>query len=291
MSMLMIFIIMTYARLETYRTMAGIESLFTTYMEATERTYINMSADNQYNKIHFSKTSTEPKQPNESKPPKGKSSGRLSLLPLTDSKLKESNPKDYEETVLILKRLILSLYADQKNIGNMLEKKPELISEIIDQIPKAVEKLPKSNKKLKPIDLSNLELGAGLDEVFYLMLKGCPSSSHTPTAIVKDGDEDDEDDDYVSDKSYDSLLNFIDFHSSLKINVYIASKPLLLAIYGNPATVEKLLIARKELYQLVKDKKMEADDASERLKSDFQLGNDDNFLEYKVTGSNPQNYT
>lgn len=300
---------MTYAKLDTYRSMAGVEGEFTRYMEAIERSYINLTADKIYDRVTFKKEpspqtpkvdeSKKNEQPNPNpveEKPKGKSNGRLSLNLLVNSKARESNVKEYAETTQLLKSLIQTLYGSQKQFQQLLQMRPTLIDELIDQIPRAVDALPQNIKIKKAEDLSNLELGEGLDEPFYLMLKGCPAIKK-PVKLqqVSDTSDDRADDaeeaeEFTSDKSYDSLLNFVDLHTSLRINIFIASKPLLLAIYGDPVTVENILQKRFELFKSVAHKEMNDAEASEKLKNEFQLRGEGNLLDYKVTGSDPRRY-
>lgn len=284
----MIFTIMTYARLDSFRAMTGLENEFTRYMETMERTYVNMAADRFYDKTTFSKPKSNDTGKDET--PKGKSSGRLSLYPLIDSKIKETNPRKYEETISLLKKLIEALYGDQKHFKEILHKRPGIIEQLIEHISEAAKDLPKEKKIKKPIDLSNLKLGDNLEEFFYLMLKGCPSLVNPPQIPSGDDETDEGGEEFTSDKAYDSLLNFIDLHKNMKINIYIASKPLLKALYENDSTVDKLLHTRAELYKLVKKKNMEADEASEKLKTEFELNDDAGMFEYKVTGSDPEKY-
>jgi hypothetical protein len=314
MSMLMIFTLMTYARLDSYRSTASIEGEFTRYMQTIERSYINLTANKTYDKIHPSskKTASTASPPtksanptqeaaplknaeteNEQKPKK--SSGRLSIKLLINNKEKEKQSSEINETRQIFKDLLHSLYGNKKFFKDQLEKRPDYVDELLNKLSTIVETLPSDIKITQSIDLSNLELGDGLDETFYLMLKGCPSPVQPPKAAeITDGEDSDTDaaddaQEYTSDKSADSLLNFIDMRPFHKINIYLASKPLLLALYGNPAVVDNIMSVRYQLHQQVKAG-MSKEEASEKLKAEFQLGKDNSLLDYKVTGTDPKGY-
>lgn len=295
MSMLMIFALLTYARLETYRTTAGIEGEFTHYMESIERKFINASANRLYEKISFSKKKIEdPKEPTK---PTRKSSGRISLAPLIKGAVDtEKNSRERAELLALLKSLMMVLYGNQKKFQDFLEKNPHFIEQIFEAIPLAIEALPKDKKIKKAADLSNLELGGGLDEPFYYMLKGCPNGVEKEEVVPLSetsedhAEDDDEAQEYFSDKSYDSLLNFVTLSSNLKINVYIASEPLLLALYGDPAVVNHLMNRRFQLYHSVEHEEISTEEASQKLKAEFQINEEENILEYRVTGSDPRRY-
>lgn len=301
MSMLMIFSLMTYAKLENYRSTAGIEGEFTRYMEVVERSYINMSADKMYKKVTFGNAAPTPPPKKEETPPnepkrKGKSSGRLSFYPFVNPVMREEDNKEYKKTVTILKQLIQTLYGEQPHFADLFEKHPTIIDQLIERLPQAIESLPETIKIRKAPDLSNLELGGHLDELFYLMLKGCPSLQsnvelkQTSEKAEERADDRQEAEEFSSDKSYDSLLNFIDLHHSLKINVYLASKPLLIALYGDEAIADNILRARYDLYKTVDREEMSEQEASEKFKTDFPLDGSDTLLEYRVTGSDPRRY-
>lgn len=310
MSMLMVFTIMTYAKLDSYRNTAGVEGEFTRYMEMIERTYINNSADRMYDKVTFSRAASEPQKdlpdkataPKEAPPPqpppapKGKSSGRLSLYPLINAEERAKNPQAYANTAALLKGLIDTLYAGHVEFQQLLQKHPQLVSSLLERISRVAEELPKGKKITKPTQLSNLKLGDDLDEALYMILKGCPGVK-PPNDIkqVSDKAEDDADDsqeaeEFTSDKSTNSLLNFVDMHKSLKVNIYIASKPLLLTLYGDPAIVDKIIEKRFQLFRALTQKELNDTEASSRLKAEFQLGDDSSLLDYKVTRSDPRRY-
>lgn len=309
MSMLMIFALMTYSKLDSYRNHASLEGEFTNYMETTERSYINNSADALYKSINFKRASkANPAKNSESAPtdtPKGKGSGRLSIRPLIYSKFQEENPALYEETVHTFKELVQTLYGHQTPFQEFLQKHHNLLNALIEKLPQAVAELPATVKINRAIDLSNLKLGDPLDELVYLMFKGCTTTAKKEK-IIKETDSEDaleegedpeeeseeseETESYISDKSDDALLNFVDLHTSLKINVYLASKPLLLALYGNPNVVDRLLAVRYQLYKSTRQDKMTKEEASDKLYSEFQLAGSKDLLEYKVTGTNPKGY-
>lgn len=311
MSMLMIFVLMTYARIDTYRSMAGVEGEFIRYIESIERAYINLSADKIYNKVKFSyQEATPPVQTDnqtsatsndgETQPKKkgkGNKFGRISVKLLIDAKAREEKEKEFQEVSQLLKNLIKTLFGPLKSFQTLLHDHPAMIDDIIEKIPIAVTALPENIKIKRASDLSNLNLGGDLDDIFYFMLKGCPRSgpgqkkdSNVAIPNEDNADDSEEANEYTSERSYDSLLNFIDLHQSNLINIYIARKPVLMAIYQDPRIVENIIQKRNELYKAVSHKEMTYEEASEKLKSAFQIGNDDNLIEYTVTGSNPENY-
>lgn len=304
MSMLMILTILTYSRLDTYRTMAGIEGEVSYYMEKTERNAINSAANRLYERIRFSQkpSAQEDSAPSknegekqEEKPKNERGSSRLSLSFLMQEPSAEEDSSSYEETLGLLKNLIFVLYGAQPQFQKHIEEDPDLIEKLVAAISQAIQKQPEESKIKQAIDLSNLELDDSLKEPFYLMLKGCPRSLSTNKTISESEEESADDaieaEEFHSDKTYNSLLNFITLRKNSKVNIYIASTPLLLAIYRDPQLVSHLLQRRADLYKEVyKEKTMSAEEASSALKAEFEARADNALLLYKVTGSDPRRY-
>src|ERR1700733_2769224 len=84
-AMIMVLSMLTYTKLETYRSFSLLNSHFTRYMEKVERGYINTAAENWYINSQATRTTTSTR----TNPPQGgknASRSRLSFLLFIDKK-------------------------------------------------------------------------------------------------------------------------------------------------------------------------------------------------------------
>jgi len=304
-SLLMILALMTYARVDSFRYFLGMDARFEHYMSTVERLDTNEAAENWY------KTS---------KAKKGRGGGgksfnaapRISFKIFVDQKVKQKNPQAYAQTVQWTKNLMTTLYGKQNFFIEATQKNPFFMDQLIEAIENAAQTLPQTQPLKAAIDLSNLDVGPDLKQTFYLMLKGCLREDHaikkspekperqfnvTLPETNEDSDEEDEVADealeYSGAKGYDSLLNYITLRNTTKIRLYLASKPVLQAIFGNASTVDQFIQTRNDLYQSVKSDSMQADVATKELQAAVQshIGNiDDAFFDFRVTKTNPADY-
>ncbi|HEY4830962.1 MAG TPA: hypothetical protein VIH61_00140, partial [Waddliaceae bacterium] len=98
-----------------------------------------------------------------------------------------------------------------------------------------------------------------------------------------------------ANRGYPSLLDFITVKKKkLVIRVFLASQPLLMALFGNPGVVKQILESRIQLYRELKSEAKTAPQASEEFKNLFinkRLPNiPDAMLNFDVSGTNPANY-
>lgn len=310
-SLLMILSLLTYAKVDSFRYFLGMEAQFEKYMSSMERSYTNEAAKQWYKTTFAPKNKPiEPKKnPNDpSQKRTGSSSSRLSFNVFIDETMRNQNPGLLENTTKWAKDLMRTLYSQQEFFKEAEKQNPYFMDQILERLSRAAEQLPKGQKLKNAIDLSTLELGPGLEDIFYLMLKGCvrelevatkPSPS-TVQALNEDESEEDEMEiaeealEYAGAKGYDSLLNYITLRNTPKIKVYLASRPLLQTLVGDPNAVNNIIETRNNLYQAVSSNSMDPVAATEQLKSMFQayLGSgDDAYLDFNVTKTNPAEYT
>lgn len=328
-SLIMVMAMLTYARLETYRSFSLLQAEFKHYMDDTERGYINLDAENWYiNSPGQTKSSTQreekPKTP-APKPPKEKdkttedktkqapSRSRLSFASFIDQKKKKAHEKEYPKLFLMAKKLIYVLYKDQPFFKEMEQKKADFVESLLNALM-AADALPKEHKLKRASDLANLNLAdEELNNILYKMLQKTaerpekiqpPSSEENKAEFIGHPEDKGEDDDseretgkrfeYHTPKGFYSLLDFITLQDATKIRVYLAPQKLLLAIYDDPAAVKAIVEARNDLFKKVKNKTLTPEQASEVFKNQFASVSDPNFddtiLDFKVTKTDPKNY-
>lgn len=308
MTMLMLLVLMTYARLETYRSSQIFQVIFENYMEKDERGYINMIALKTYDAAKGSK-----KESSGSKE-KVMASPRISLSPLLKKGEKEKAPQEAAAFTVLLKNLIMTLYDKQPFYQEMVQQRPAFVDELIAAMVQASAELPEDKALKKAADLANIKLADDqLEDVFYKMLQGAPFKevSAKPAAdLVKEipkeqvQSEDDpgdatsiekEAEEHRSPKGYYSLLDFVTLQSWNKVRVYLASREVLKAIFRDDGIVDDVIRKRNELYHqasLADSEGLKSLSAS--FKNEYQNRSDSaigaDILDFSVTKTNPKKY-
>jgi hypothetical protein len=270
MTVLMLLAMMTYARLESFRGFTFVQSQFKEYMQKTERNYGNEQAWIRYEAAHGSTREKKEEQENEKNP----ASPKLSFNLFINKEERAKYPAELETHITIAKNLMNFLYGDQKFFNEMLEKRPEFLDEIFASLMQMTaqhankEKL--NTKKLK--EIATVDLGdPELNKAFTKMLQGTVEK-------VEDAGADDENLESASTETlfkpkrgYYSLLDFITIQrNKLRIRVFLASPQLLMAIYGNSATVQDILNMRNRLYKQLINKEISPELGKEEFQSLFQ---------------------
>jgi hypothetical protein len=242
---------------------------------------------------------------------KQEGSARLSFRIFIDEKMRAKDPEAYQLNARWTKSLMTTLYGKQRFFKRAIKQSPGFMDKILEDLERAVQELPAKQRPTTAGDLSNLELPPDVAEIFYQMLKGCPREETTAAASANcasaatnfsaaTGDIDEEDDSDNGDEGeeylkegYDSLLNYITLRQTTKVKVYLASRALLEAIFGQPAIAESIISARKTLYHALKNQSLTAQEASEQFKSMFQgytSGKESDYLNFSVSLTNPASY-
>lgn len=302
MTMLMLLSLMTYARLESYRSSQAFQMIFKHYMQEEERGYINIQAEKTYDSIKVSENKGKPGIKIDASP-------RIGIALLLDKDRDQKN-KEWEQTKLLLKNLMSTLYHTQPFYLHIEEERPSFIDELMRAITQAVDELPQEKKPKMADDLANLKLNdPELDRILYKMLHGAfytqkiedhdstkkqkPAEAESDIDNGADEDLNSEIAEFKSPEGYYSLLDFVTSASKPKIRVFLASKEVLLAIFHDPATVNAIIEERQHLYRQALS---ESDPKSleESFKNQFQKmkdpGINEETLNFSVSKTNPKYY-
>ena len=302
MTMLMLLALLTFARLDSYRSSQVFQTIFKYYMEKDERGYYNLKAQQIYDKIKVS-TSTKDGKP----APKAEGSPRIGIALLFDKKKREDNPKGWLQTQTLLKNLISTLYGEQPFYQKAIEEHNTIVDELIAAITRTVDALETDKKPKSAAGLANLKLNdPKLDQFLYKMLQGSTYLDITSTnsnekakeQIESDVDAGDADTanasaEFTSPEGYYSLLDFVTAKSDPKVRVYLAPKEVLQSIYHDSQTVDAIITERNKLYKQAiagtdpKDLTTTFKDQFDRQKDS---GIDESSLNYTVTKTNPKYY-
>lgn len=277
--MLMVLAVMTYAKLDSYRAQSVVRSELQTYMQQAERLPINQGAEKLYKDMVVN-----PKGEQDSK---AKTSGKISWEPLLYGK---TDDPQYMQIFALSRTLIDILCRDEEDYQKIIQERPTFFEEIIARLQRIVEALPEK-KKIKSVkELANFTIGDDLQTIFFVMLKGCRTTvqeNAEPQAVEDEGAGAQEADDEGESDQDTSLLNYISLNKKPLINVYLAAKPLLIAIYGSPEAAEHVIQIREALYRAHKAG-MSAEEASAEFARQAQVSNWNGLLEYKVTLTDPK---
>lgn len=308
MTMLLLLSALTYARMESYRSTAGLEVGFISYMETQGRKPISLIADEWYDSIHFSVNAHQQRKRNQVK-----ANSRISFYLLLDQTARSQSGDALQQTRELIKRLMTLLYKDEAFFKEIHDERPNFINEMLDEIIQAANNLPEEIRITRPTRLSKLQFqDKRLQYVFYLMLHGLPKLEPKPTDPSENsaGEEialDTQTDNVIAEEGqedhaaggYVSLLDYLTVRSYIKTRVFLASKPLLMAIFDNEATVETVINLRQELYGRVKSATPQtSQQAFSQASLEFQntvqmLGSAPSFaaiLDYSVSNVNPRSY-
>jgi hypothetical protein len=309
-TILMLLSLMTYARLETYRNSQAFQSIFKHYMQETERGVINGQAQTVYESIVVKE---DDKKGETKKNPAIDANPRIAIGLLFDP-TRDSQVKDWEQTKILLKNLIETLYDKQPFYQKIHQQRPVFIDELINAIMKTVDDLPAEKKPKKTTDLGNLKLlDPVLDDALYKILHGAPNLNvvtYEQKRVEQQNDsnkfsEDDiattgenvesgqESDTYQSPGGYYSLLDYVTGKKKPKIRIYLAPRNVLLAIFKDETTVDTIINERESLYrQAVDSEKMEP--FNESFKNQFEKLRDQAIdpetLNFSVSKTNPKYY-
>lgn len=308
----MLLALMTYTRVETYRSSQIFQLIFEHYMQGSERGFINQAAETIYNDIKVTTKSAK----NGEKEGKKKSSGassRISIAWLFDKKPSDQKPQEVQQMQLLLKDLILQLYSPQSFFQKAIQENPYIVDELLSNIRDAIARLPSDKKMKKTSELSSLILpNEELNTLLYKMLRGAtyeevikpPSFEYQESNEIVNGDKSETDEeavstesnqveDHHSPKGYYSLLDFITMNKSSKIRVYLAPKEVLQTIFPDKGTVERILYEREEFYREAR-RGADTDSLETHFKNQFDSQRnpsiDEATLDYSISKTNPKTY-
>lgn len=285
MTMMMLLGVMTYAKLSSFQTQAGLEIQFENYMQHMERKTINEGANCLYASAHFKREAAGDEEPcNDLLNPAAKRSNASSLLPigsLLKSELHESSGEEYYYTTALLKALIYNVYGQYDFFKKSQEERPNSLEELMAAIPIAIQNNGEKEKITKAKDLANLDLGdPWLNQFFYKMLKGAVITYKKPDgSLVEEG--------------YPSLLKYVNISSNKRIRVYLAPRSLLQILFS-PPVADEIVTAREYFHKEVASGRMESGLATEKFEGMFALKVNPIIpikrLDFSVTKTDPRKY-
>lgn len=242
--LLMAMALMTYAKIDSYRTAYFLTSQMTRYMESIEHRYANDAAY----KIYTTTAMTKLEKEEEKKNTKAEGRAYLSLYYLYHDDTDDSY-KQFAKA--FLEKLIYTLYEDQNFFQDAVNKNPTIVNDTIEYFIRALS-IEYENDRLKKIEnIANIPINDKEIELFYYtMNKG--------TQVVSNDDE-----------KYPRLIDFLTLDASKKLRVWLAPKEILNIMFGDEATADSIVAFRRGLYKdLKKNKEMTNEKATKTLEDE-----------------------
>lgn len=283
MTILMLLSMMTYARLETYRSNTTAQKQFEIYMTSTEKQIFSTMAEKRYKQTKVQTGPSKKTTPKSGTP-------RLSWSILLDPEENQKDPPKAAYIADVSKKLMFNLFASFPLFQKEYKENPAILDLLLATLLKTASELPEEKKITELSDLVALDLqDESLNHLFYTMIKETPIEAVPATTSSEAEDEEDE---LAPAKGTICLLDHITV-SPKKTRLYLASKPLLHAILPDPESVNAVLKIRYELYLKVINEQLTADQASGELKA-FLTGHypflTDAIFDFRVSKTNPRTY-
>lgn len=303
-ALMMVLAAMTYAKIESYRSVEILKAQYQAYSHHIERDHLKNQALSLYNKTHISSKQGKQKEQANAVP-------RINWMTIINKQARDNEPRVYEQVLKITKNLIQQLYGETPFYQEAISKRYHLIEDLFRKIDETIANLPEDKKPVKAGDLANLDLGEfELNQFFYKILKGNlaieppqekPIDRFKFKALLEPKIDDDEAEEVISqdssesyaDEGYVSLLNFITLNNKNKIRLYLAPKELLLAIVEDTHRTEEIMEERYNLYLRLRRGEIEQQEATEQFKdfvSKYLKDYDEGLFDHTVTKTDPKRY-
>lgn len=301
MSLLMMLALLTYGRLDMYRSFIVTQGEFERYMGEGERDAINAAAQQWYDW-----TVLTPKNAGPKKSAPSDASAKLPVHELFNAE----NPNPQLEAVNkeLLKKLIHVVFGQQKEFETAMNRNSGFVDDLINAMQAAGKRLTLEKRPIKTTDgLENLDLeNQPLQDIYYWMMKGYhPQKPPVEKEMIQkpileiveeSGNRDEPTDNQVEEHPHKegtiSLLDFVTMNpNKTKIRVFLAPRAVLLTIF-DPATVDEIIQSRIDFYHQVRSEK-ENGPLSEQFKQRFASkasGIPENILDFTVTNTDPRLY-
>ncbi len=290
LSFLMLIAAISYQGLAHYKSNALIRGIWDRIIRIEEPCAFNQAVQAEYRLLKGASVSKKKQLEDEEKEDgEAKGSAKINFRFLIDPEMVSKHPKETEQMELLLKNLIAQLYGDQPFFKDLVEKRPTIVADMLHALRTFSEEL--GDKKINTIEkLTQVGLkDETLENLWHQLLRNNPVSNATKERLFNLSND--------PELCYQTnLTKYLSNSNVQQIRLYLAPRPLLLALLEDPALVDDLLKKRKELYKAVKKKNnpMTPDAATNELKtfaSKFPtLAPYEAILNYKVTKTNPSDY-
>lgn len=285
---LMVMAIITYARLEHFLNFQVMNSHYQPYIEQTQREGFNRGQKANYDADHVSE--------GKEKESVGDAAAKLSFFYILNKDVRNNKPEITRQHLEIAKNLMKILYSKHEFFEE-INKNPGLLDQLLKELMESVdEKIEKKRaqegsrgkqaniariRDLGKVELASPELG----NVLYKMLRATMKETAKPQKEIQkivdltideedleiESDEDSKDEQSQSKEGDFSLFDYITLKEGPKIRMFLTSREMLQAIYGESSpAVDEVIKVRGQLYYQVKKGKMDPDVANQKFRDSFR---------------------
>lgn len=261
MSMLLLLSAITYAKMDSYRSMVHFRNRFEVYSEAR-----NNKFERDFFEVVYDNTTMSTKESSKDSTQKSEGNTYISLVSF-------SSGEDTAFTKLMLKELIAHLYEKQPFFQELLKKRPQLSNEIVEALEMGMKDQKKPLNNIE--ELANIEMkDPVLAEGFYKILKGFTLPENSSKEAKESG--------------YPPLTCYLSLKGSRKIRAYLAPKAILEVLFNDPQTVSEVMNMRTRIYRDLingnqEDTKLFGETFSNKLSSNIPQ----DMVDFSVSKTNP----
>lgn len=255
---------------------------------------IRAQAREKYNRSLYDRAPSKPdgkekeKVPEDKGPRKENGRGTLSGQFLLNPTFRNAHQGDLIKFGELFKSIARRLYHEQPFFKNLERERPQFLDEIMREIVDISER----DKPIANFDALMLKKWSdpNLKRAFSLMLAETPAYQrpvHEP--IEKEEPEEERDESDASVNGLVSLNYYFHFNYKDKIRLWLAPRPVLMAIFNNTELVDSLIVARKRLYKSLMAQHYKEEEIAKSLRESY--GNKspyESFIDYTVTKTRPK---
>lgn len=226
-ALLMVLSLLTYARLEMMRDISALRRLFIQNIEQEGPAIFAKAAIWHYNQIRVSSQTQKKREGSKSTP-------QISLVSLLNREEQVKNSQKTQAVEMLFKQLLYVLYGQQPFYREMLQERPGAIEELLERLTEGYTKLPKKKRPQQAKDLANLDVNDGQLQFFlYRLFSGIPAA---PGAEKEQ-------------EVVPSLLGYITLKPNVPLRLYLAPRPILIAVLGSDSAADALIAERQQIYK------------------------------------------
>jgi len=278
-TILLLMSMITYGRIQSYVGTMLVQGGLRQGMTELERCYYNNKIELLYRTtaVHSSDPDQETNEMGQITLPQTDENSDSTANKLINFRwLIEVQDQNAELKMQLIKNLITVLYEKEPFFQEMLKEKPDALNEILHHLSNASARVGRIGAPHKLIKLkfedSNDE---SLWEFFTVLLRDIPQYKDKGCSFV-------------------SLLQYLTNRRSEKIRIYLAPKPILMAIFNNEEVVERLIKRRNEIFKEVKKQNAQQIQETARTFQETFAGEAIKFLpllDFSVSKTDPKNYS
>lgn len=297
LSFLMLIAAISYQGLAHYKTNALVRGIWDRIIRVEEPCTFNRAVESEYKQIKGKRLSKKEQAEAEKKEDEeAKGASKINFRFLTDPLYPEQYPKQTEQMETLLKKMIDILYGDQSFFKELKTGRPTIVQDIINALRSYSDELSDKNKITTTKKLAQVSLKEeGLEKLWHQFLRKNPVSDEVNQRLFNLSQEE-------MAKAKDKLcfetdlIQYLSNSNVQQIRLYLAPRPILLALLDDPNLVDELLQKRRELHKEVSRKNNPIDPKNAAIElQNFAakfptLGSFDAIINYTVNKTDPAQY-